>query len=84
MSWWKDLVTDVDNSTYDTIRVLAVLSVVIGLCLQVWVVIRWFGPLPQPFDFQQFGIGLAAVFSGVGVALKLQPPVPPEGNGARK
>ena len=73
MKWLKDLVTDIDNSTYDMIRVLAVLSVVVGLSLQVWVVIRWFGPAPQPFDFQQFGIGLAAMFGGVGVALKLQP-----------
>ena len=74
MSWFKDLLTDVDNQTYDLIRVLAVVSVVIGLSLQVWVVIRWHAP--QAFDFQQFGIGLAAMFGGVGVALKLQPPMP--------
>jgi len=75
MKFIRQLVTDVDNQTYDLIRVLAVLSVVIGLGLQVWVVIRR-GPAPQPFDFQAFGIGLAAMFGGVGVALKLQPPMP--------
>ena len=73
MSFFKDIFTESDNSTYDHIRVLAILAVVIGLSLQVWVVIRWVGPSPQPFDFQQFGIGVGSVFAGVGAALKLKP-----------
>ncbi len=68
-----DILTESDNRTVDAVRVLAVLAVVIGLALQVWVVIRWVGPAPQPFDFQEFGLGLGAVFAGVGAALKLKP-----------
>ena len=68
-----DMLTESDNSTVDAIRVLALISVIIGLALQVWVVVRWIGPAPQPFDFQAFGIGVGALFGGVGVALKLKP-----------
>ena len=69
----KNIVTETDGMTYELVSVLAVLSVIIGLSLQVWVVIRWFGPAPQAFDFQQFGTGIGAVFLGVGIALKLKP-----------
>ena len=68
-----DFITESDNATLDAIRLLAVIAVVIGLSLQVWVVIRWVGPSPQLFDFQAFGLGLGAVFAGVGAALKLKP-----------
>jgi hypothetical protein len=68
-----DMLTESDNSTIDAIRVLALVSVIIGLALQIWVVVRWFGPAPQPFDFQNFGIGVGALFGGVGIALKLKP-----------
>jgi hypothetical protein len=68
-----DMLTESDNSTVDAVRVLALVSVIIGLALQIWVVVRWFGPAPQPFDFQNFGIGVGALFGGVGIALKLKP-----------
>ena len=67
----KDVFTETDSETYDHIRFLAVLSVVVGLVLQVYVVVR--SMEPQKFDFQTFGIGIGAVFTGVGVALKLKP-----------
>jgi len=73
MKLMRDILTDTDNATYDAIRILAVLSIIVGLGLQIWVVIRWIGPAPQTFDFQDFGVGLGAVFAGVGAALKLQP-----------
>lgn len=76
MKWIKDALTETDGESYDHIRMLAVLAVVIGLALQVWVVIRWFGPAPQPFDFQSFGLGLGGTFAGVGIALKLKPETP--------
>ena len=67
----KNIITETDGETYELVSILAILSVVIGLSLQVWVVLR---PVsPEKFDFQQFGIGMAAVFTGVGVALKLKP-----------
>jgi len=76
MKWIKDALTETDGESYDHIRMLAVLAVVIGLALQVWVVIRWFGPAPQAFDMQNFGLGLGAMFAGVGAALKLKPETP--------
>jgi len=80
MKWLKDALTESDGESYDHIRMLAVLAVVIGLALQVWVVIRWTGPAPQPFDFQAFGLGLGATFAGVGAALKLKPESKQEGS----
>ena len=73
MDWLKQMLTESDNATFDAVRVLAVLAILVGLALQVWVVIRWIGPAPQPFDMLTFGTGLGAVFGGVGVALKLKP-----------
>jgi len=74
MKIMKDMCTETDGESYDHIRILAVLSIVVGLALQVWVVVRPDGP--QPFDMLAFGTGLAAVFGGVGVALKLKPEAP--------
>jgi hypothetical protein len=80
MKWLKDALTESDGESYDHIRMLAVLAVVIGLALQVWVVVRWAGPSPQAFDMQSFGLGLGAVFAGVGAALKLKPEAPVKGD----
>jgi hypothetical protein len=80
MKWLTDILTEVDNHTYDYIRVLALLGALAGLGLQVWVVVRM-APPPQSFDFQNFGIGLGAMFAGVGVAMKLKPDSTGESNG---
>lgn len=69
----SDLITESDNATVDHVKILALLSVIVGLALQIWVVVRWVGPAPQPFDFFSFGTGIGALFGGVGVALKLKP-----------
>ena len=70
-AWIKNALTETDGETYDHIRILAALSVIVGLALQVYVVVR--PEKAQPFDMLAFGTGLAAVFGGVGVALKLKP-----------
>lgn len=64
----QDLLTGKDGVTHDVVRWLAVLSVVVGLSLAVYVVV-WKG---QPFDLQSFGLGIGAVFLSVGGALKLK------------
>lgn len=64
----RDVLTGIDGSTYDAVRVLAVLSIVVGLGLAIYVVV-WKG---QPFDMQAYGLGLGAVFLSVGGALKLK------------
>lgn len=62
------LLTGKDNVTHDVVRWLAVLSIVVGLGLAIYVVVV----KGQPFDLQSFGLGIGAVFLSVGGALKLK------------
>lgn len=64
----RELLTGNDNATFDAVRVLAVLSIVVALGLAVFVVVA----KGQPFSVQDFGIGIGAVFLSVGAALKLK------------
>jgi len=60
----KDIVTDYDNETYDTGRVLAVCVVLSMLVMQgvaVW--------KSGSFDPSAFGTGVAAVIAALGVAI---------------
>jgi len=61
------LLTESDNITHDLYKYLAVASVVSGLAFQLIAIIKG-----QPFDMQQFGIGIGALLAGVGVALGLK------------
>jgi hypothetical protein len=64
----RQLVTESDNTTHDLYRYLALASIVVGLSLMIYsVVVKG-----QPFDMQTFGIGVGALFAGVGVALGLK------------
>lgn len=63
-----------DNVTVDVVRVLAVVSFVVGIGLEIFVV-GWKALRPDAtvsFDLQAYGIGLGALFATVGVALKLK------------
>lgn len=62
------LLTEVDNHTYDLVKILALISVLVGLGLMAYAVIRQ----NQPFSFQDFGTGVGLLFTGVGVALSLK------------
>jgi hypothetical protein len=64
----KQMFTGRDNITVDAVRVLAVAAVVEALALTAYVVV-W---RAEHFDMQTFGIGLAAIFASVGIALKLK------------
>lgn len=64
----QHLMTESNNITHDLYRYLSVLSIITGLGLQVYS-IGWRG---QAFDMQTFGIGVGALFAGVGVALGLK------------
>lgn len=68
----RDLLTDSDNLTHDIYRYLALLSILTGLGLSIYVVVV----KDQPFDMQQFGIGIGVLFAGVGVALGLKKETP--------
>lgn len=65
------LMTGDDDITFDLLKVLALVSVVVGLALQVAAAL-W--PDRFKFDMQAYGIGLGAVFLAVGGALRLQAP----------
>jgi hypothetical protein len=64
----KDWFTEVDNSTFDVTKALAVVSILTGLGLAITAVVL----KNQMFDFQAFGIGVAALFAGVGMALGMK------------
>ena len=64
----QQLLTGRDGMTHDVVRWLAVLSIVVGLGLAVYVVVL----RGQPFSLQDFGLGIGAVFLSVGGALKLK------------
>lgn len=64
----KQLLTESDNITHDLYKYLALVSILTGLGLAVYSV-GWKG---QVFDMQTFGIGIGALFTGAGIALKLK------------
>lgn len=65
----KTMLTEADNETYDIFRYLALLSILVALGLEIYVVTL----KGQAFDFQNFGIGTGTLFTGAGIALKLKP-----------
>ena len=60
----KDILTDYDNQTYDTGRVLAVLVVVSMTGMQAWAVYKG-----GTFDAGAYGAGVAAVIGALGIAI---------------
>lgn len=64
----NDLFTEVDNNTFDITKVLAVLSIATGIGLAIFSV-AYKG---QEFNYQDYGLGTAALFAGVGVALGMK------------
>lgn len=64
----KLLFTETDNETYDIAKILATLSVAVGLCLSIYAVII----NKNPFDIVQFGTGIGLLFSGTAALLKFK------------
>jgi len=64
----RDILTGKDGATHDIGRWAGALSFLCGLGLEIYVVV-WKG---QPFDFTQFGVGIAAMAAGVGAMLKIK------------
>jgi hypothetical protein len=60
----REILTDYDNRTYDTARVLAV-GVVCGMVLLQTVATLKSGT----FDPQAFGVGIASVIGALGIAI---------------
>jgi hypothetical protein len=64
----NDILTGKDNETHDFGRWLAMLSILVGLGLEIYVVVA----RGEKFDMMAFGGGIAALVTGVGVLLKLK------------
>ncbi len=64
----NDWFTEVDNKTFDITKVLAVISIVAGIGLAVFSAVY----KGQAFSYQDYGLGTAALFAGVGVALGMK------------
>lgn len=64
----KHLLTGKDNATHDFMRWGGLGTIVIALGLTIFAV-TWRG---QPFDLQSFGVGMGAVFTTLGIALKFK------------
>lgn len=71
----NDWLTEIDNSTFDVTKALAVLSVLTGVGLAIFSVVY----KGQAFDYQDYGLGTAALFAGVGIALGMKKDTPKEG-----
>lgn len=77
MNGMKTMMTESDNVTHDLYRYLSLCAIGVGLALEIFVVVE----KAQPFEMQTFGIGIGALFAGMGLALKLKtdhPATPPQ------
>ena len=63
----KHWFTEHDNQTHDLQKVLAVAAILSGLGCQFYSVYKG-----QPFDMQAFGVGIGALFGGLGVVFHLK------------
>jgi hypothetical protein len=70
----KQVLTGKDNKTHDVVRWGGFSTIFIALGLTIFVVV-WRN---QPFDAQAFGIGMGAVFTTLGVALKIKETTEPQ------
>ena len=68
MKWLVDITTGIDGTTRDIGRVCGLAAFVVGLSLQIYVVAF----RAQPFEFTQFGLGIAAMATGIGAMLRLK------------
>jgi sensor histidine kinase regulating citrate/malate metabolism len=64
----KQIFTEVDNSTFDLTKILAMISILSAVGLAIFSVVYH----NQTFDMQNYGLGTSALFAGVGVALGMK------------
>lgn len=71
--FWQDMMTGIDNQTYDVARVGGLVGLIVFLGLEIFVVV-WKN---VPFDMQAFGIAfgamIAAIGAGIGFKAKTEP-----------
>lgn len=63
----REMMTESDNITHDLYRYLAVGSVFFAMACQLYAIKEG-----QQFSMQDFGLGIGALFAGIGVALGLK------------
>jgi hypothetical protein len=80
MKFIKDILTGIDNATYDIAKVVCVPAFFTFFGLEIYQVLE----KGIVFDMQQFGIAFGLMISALGAALKLKetsepkPPEPPK------
>lgn len=62
------MLTESDNKTHDVFRWITLITILVGLGLEIYVVVRG-----QAFDLMNYGTGIGALVTGAGIALKLKP-----------
>ena len=67
MKCFKDILTGIDGTTYDNIRVYMLLGVLVYLSCTVWHLYD-----ENIFEFQNFAIGFAAILAGGGAGMDPQ------------
>lgn len=63
----KDILTGANNKTFDNGRVLGFIVVMSYLFFTLYDVV-----MTHTFEYEQFGIGITAIFTGIGFNLKLK------------
>jgi len=64
----KEWFTETDNETADVTKVLAAIAIITGIGLAIFSVVV----LGKEFNYQDYGLGTAALFTGVGMAFGLK------------
>lgn len=64
MKWLRDILTDYDGTTYDTGRCVGVFLIASMVVFEAVAV--WHG---KAFDAQEFGVGVAAILTAIGLAI---------------
>lgn len=75
----KHCATGIDGETYDVIRILFIISVIVGIGLEIYSVIS-----KAKFDIQAYGLGIGSLLvtcgAGIGFKAKTEPRSEPKEN----
>ena len=65
----KQILTESDNATHSLYKHLALACIATAIALEIFTVVY----KGEPFDMQAFGIGIGALVTGIGAALRMTP-----------
>lgn len=65
----NQILTESDNATHSLYKHLALACIATAIALEIFTVVY----KGEPFDMQAFGIGIGALVTGIGAALRMTP-----------